>query len=142
MAITAVPSYKSSLATQQANARKAERLGYINPYRPPVFKAPVAKAPATVGVAAPGAPQAAAAPTGLAPVKTDYQTAIGKLLSGLGAGGLQNYVPPTEYQGEISADPEYQLGLRNLTNTQNTLAQGRANAFRQGLISSGFSPGA
>lgn len=141
MALTAMPGYKAS-----SKAGRAAQVRGVLGLMAPSPKSVVPKKPVVAPVTGAGAsllgPSAGPnIPTSLPTVKTDYQAQIGKLLTGLGVGNLSGYVPPSEYQGEITADPEYQLGQTNLTNTQNTLAQGRANAFRQAFIAGGFAPG-
>jgi len=144
MAIAAVPGYA-------AKAKAARALFYNPPALKPKTQAKTQVAGgSTLGTGGTGAlvnnPAGGggtftpAQPT----VRTDYQDSIKQMLAGLGLGGnsnLNNYVPPTEYQGEIASDPEYQLGLNSLTNTQNSLAQARANAFRQNFIKGGFGAG-
>lgn len=144
MAITRVPAYKS---TAVQRARVAGALGSLGGG---LAKVAAPKKTATgfnVSVPSSGtsfsAKPVAAAQTQLAPVQdVGYRTQIAERLAALGIGNQAGYVPESTYQGEITADPEYQLGERTLTNRQNTLAQARQNDIRQGLIKYGFAPGA
>src|SRR5262245_49904561 len=122
----------------------------------PKKKVVTPKAPGVLAGAAVGAGVGAAAPKatptktpGLAaPVDTytPYQNELKRILGGMGLSdssvvGVGNYVPPTSYQGDLTADAEWQLGQNTLTNTQNRLAQARGNAFKQAFIGAGFAPG-
>lgn len=80
----------------------------------------------------------AAAGTGAAPF--DYQAEVQKYLNSVGLGSVDAAVPPTDYQGELKDQPDYQSGQTLFTNTQDAAARAKQMAIRQAIISSGLIP--
>jgi hypothetical protein len=138
-----MPTYKPAVQS----ARRSGALGLIGPLAK--VAAPKKTATGFGGVSVPtgggvgfSAKPVAAPAAGLAPIQdVGYRSQIAERLAALGIGNQAGYVPESTYQGEITADPEYQLGERTLTNRQNELAQARANDIRQGFIKYGFPAG-